>query len=95
MPSRLTPRDHIEHEHQPKSGDHRAADGHSVRSLAMPSPHPADDRSGRGVLDQQRRADVHPLHRGEVAVLRTGDRQQPVDDHEAGVLPQHMPVPAQ
>ena len=88
-------RQQIEHEHEPDGGDRGAGDRQPPRTLAAAQPQPHDDRGRRGVLDQQRRTDVHPLHGGEVRELRAGDGTRAEQHEQAGVGAQRAPAAAQ
>ena len=88
-------RQQIEDQDEAERG--QAGTGHRqrARALAVPQPEPDHHGGGRRVLDQQRRTDVHPLHRGEVGELRARDRYRAEDQHEPEVPPQRAPAAAQ
>ena len=88
-------RQQVEDEDEADRGQAGAGDGQRSGPLAVAQPQPDHHRGGRGVLDQQRRPDVHPLDGREVAELRAGDRQRAEQQDEPGVLAQRAPAAAQ
>jgi hypothetical protein len=83
-------REQVEHQHETQGCDAGTQDGQSTGSLAVADPEEDHDRGGRGVLDQDRRSDLHVLHGREVHELRAGHGDRSVHDHEAEVAAQHV-----
>jgi len=74
--------------------DRRADEREPAGALAVGEPHPQHHGDGRGVLDQQRDADVEALDRHEVEQLRADHRGQAVEGDRAGVREQQAGPPA-
>ena len=88
-------RQKIEDQDEADRGQTSAGDRERSRPLAVAQPQPDHHRGRRGVFDQQRGPDVHPLDGGEVAELRAGDGQRPEQEDEADVLAHRAPAAAQ
>ena len=86
-------RQQVQDEHEPDGGDARARERQRAGTLPVAQPQPHDDGGGRGVLDQQRRADVHRRDGREVRELRSGHRHRAVQQDDARVAPQQPPAP--
>ena len=89
------PDSEVQHQDEPGRGERRADEGEPAGALAVAQPQPHDDRSGSGVLDQDRRSHLHVLDGGEVAELCAGDRQDAVDQDQPCVAPEQRPATAQ
>ena len=86
-------RQQIQDEHEPDRGDARAGErqraGTLVRGAATATTH---DGRGRGVLDQQRRADVHRRDGREERELRAGHGDRAVQEDGPRVAAQQPPA---
>ena len=85
-------RQQVQDEHEPDGGDARARERQRAGTLPVAQPQPRDDGGGRGVLDQQRRADVHRRDGREERELRSGHRHRAVQQDGAHVAPQQTPA---
>ena len=89
------PGEQVEDQHQPERREPGADQVTGPGRWPWRSQSQTTTAAGRGVLDQQRRTDLHVLDRGEVAELRAGDRDHAVRRDQAGVAAQQVPAPAQ
>ena len=64
-------------------------------TVPVAQPQPEHDRDGRGVLEEQRDADLHVGDGVEVAELGTGHGRDAVDGDQPGVVAQQVPATAQ
>ena len=81
-------RQQIQDEYEPYGGDARARERQRAGTLPVAQPQPHDDGGRRGVLDQQRRADVHRRDGREERELRAGHRHRAVQQDAAHVAAQ-------
>jgi hypothetical protein len=85
----------VQDQHQARCGQAGAGEGERAGWLMVANPQPGDYRRRCGVLDEERRRDVHRGHGGEVTELSARDGHDAVHQDLRQLRSQQVPSPAQ
>ena len=87
--------EHVEHEHQPQHGQHRAGDREGPRPLPATQPEPHHHHHDAEVLEEQPDRDRQRLDGEEVGQLAQGHGDEAEQQHAAPTPTQRVPTAAQ